>query len=56
MQTAGAIEPLFEIIGNFFKVTLFPTNGGVSEGVSEGITKAWLKARESQRAIIRGMD
>nr|MBF0222237.1 hypothetical protein [Desulfobulbaceae bacterium] len=31
MQAAGAKKPLFEMIGNFFKVTLFPRNGGVNE-------------------------
>ena len=35
MKTVGAADPHFEIIGNFFKVTLFPTNEGVNEGVSE---------------------
>jgi len=30
MLTAGAGEPLFETVGNFFKVTLFPISEGVS--------------------------
>ena len=34
MLSAGAREPVFEIIGNFFKVTLFPITGGVNGGVN----------------------
>ena len=37
MLSAGAGEPLFEIVGNFFKVTLFPIDVGVSGGVSGGV-------------------
>lgn len=29
MLAAGAKEPIFELVGNFFKVTLYPINGGV---------------------------
>ena len=42
LQAVGAEEPLFELIGNFFKVTLFPINGGedvpVNGGVSGGVS------------------
>ena len=34
MKPAGAREPVFEVIGNLFKVTLFPVNGGVNGGVN----------------------
>lgn len=34
MRTAGAAEPVFEIIGNFFKVVLRPIRGGVNGGVN----------------------
>ena len=31
MKPARAREPVFEVIGNLFKVTLFPVNGGVND-------------------------
>ncbi len=34
MLAVGAKEPLFEVVGNFFKVTLFPLGGGVNGGVN----------------------
>ena len=37
MLAAGAKEPLFGLGGNFFRVTLFPVSGGVTEGVTEGV-------------------
>jgi len=39
MQDAGALPPVFEIIGDFFKVTLTPINEGANEGVSEGVSE-----------------
>jgi|APSaa5957512622_1039677.scaffolds.fasta_scaffold109864_1 ATP-dependent DNA helicase RecG len=68
MQSAGAREPVFEIIGNLFKVTLFPVktrvNGGVNGGVNDlleyiqsnpGKKSADLKAvfNPSQRTLER---
>ncbi len=39
MEAAGASEPAFEVIGNSFKVTMFPVApssfGGVNGGVNE---------------------
>ena len=42
MKNAGSPQPIFEIIGNYFKVTLFPIdfsdkNGGVNGGVDGGV-------------------
>ncbi len=37
IHAAGAEKPLFEIVGGFFKVTLFPISGGVSGGVGGGV-------------------
>ena len=40
MKEAKAAAPQFEIIANFFKVTLFPSgvNGGVNGGVNDLLT------------------
>ena len=37
MLAGGAEQPVFELVGKFFKVTLFPIGGGVNEGVNEGV-------------------
>ena len=52
MQEAGAREPIFEIVGNCFKVTLFPIYEGVSEGVSEGVKSLYklIKQNAGKRA------
>lgn len=47
IQAAGAKEPLFELVGNFFKVTLFPINGGVNGGVK--ILLEYIKAHPGQK-------
>jgi ATP-dependent DNA helicase RecG len=39
MLVVGAKEPIFELVGSFFKVTLYPINGRASEGVSEGVNE-----------------
>jgi len=47
METAGAPDPLFEVVGDTFKVTLFPidpsnfggVNGGANGGVNGGVNK-----------------
>jgi hypothetical protein len=57
MLAAGAKEPIFELVGNFFKVTLYPINGraneglneGVSEGVSEGVETLHIPAERCAR-------
>ena len=38
MLAAGAKEPIFEVVANSFKVTLFPLADGVNEGVSGGVS------------------
>jgi hypothetical protein len=46
-------KPIFELVGNFFKVTLYPINGrlneGVSEGVSEGVETLHIPAERCSR-------
>jgi len=39
MREAGAAEPMFELVGCFFKVTIFPIDGGVGGGVGGGVNK-----------------
>jgi hypothetical protein len=39
MLVVGAKEPIFELVGNFFKVTLYPINGRASEGVNERVNE-----------------
>jgi len=52
MLAAGAGEPRFEVIGNFFKVTLFPLGGGVNEGVNKGVNEGVNKGVASLLAAI----
>lgn len=35
MKSVGTSDPVFEVIGNLFKVTLFPVKTGVNGGVNE---------------------
>ena len=48
MLVDGAKEPIFESVGNFFKVTLYPINGRASEGVNEGVEALHTLIKENR--------
>ena len=52
MYQSGAKEPVFELVGKFFKVTLFPIGGIKNEGVSEGVKQLLnlIENKPAQRA------
>ncbi len=53
MLVAGAKEPIFELVGNFFKVTLYPIDGRANEGVSEGANEGVNEGVKSLHMLIK---
>lgn len=54
MASAGAKEPVFSIIGNMFKVTLFPIREGINEGINSLFE--YIKNNPNQRVSQIGED